>query len=61
MKRTPGRPPIDEDDASVPVCVSLPSKTYDALWARGQARGLSVPELIRRELNQPKKKARIKI
>jgi len=51
MKRT-GRPPIDEEDASVPVCVSLPGRQYDALYTRAQAAGVSVPEVIRRDLEQ---------
>jgi len=50
MKRT-GRPPIDEEDASVPVCVSLPGRQYDALYTRAQAAGVSVPEVIRRDLD----------
>jgi hypothetical protein len=51
MKR-PGRPPIDEDDDSVPVCVSLPARQYDALYDRAQREGVTVPEVIRRELHQ---------
>jgi hypothetical protein len=49
MKRT-GRPPIDDDDDSVPVCLSLPARQYDAIFDRAQAAGVTVPEVIRRDL-----------
>jgi hypothetical protein len=51
MKRTtPGRPPLDEDDESVPVCVSLPGRQYDAMYTRAERDGVTVPEVIRRDL-----------
>jgi hypothetical protein len=51
MKRT-GRPPIDDDDDSVPVCVSLPARQYDAIYDRAQRDGVTVPEVIRRDLQR---------
>lgn len=55
MKRTPGRPPLDEDDVSVPVCVTLPAKQYDEYAKRALREDVSVPEIIRRELEPEKK------
>lgn len=59
MKRThPGRPRVDDDDASVHVGVTLPAKQYDEYFRRAQqlthreGRDISVPEIIRRELNR---------
>jgi hypothetical protein len=46
-----GRPPIDDDDTSVGVHVKLPSKQYDDAYRQAQRRGISVPELIRRQLH----------
>lgn len=53
MQRAPGRPPLDDDDASVPVCLTLTAKQYDALYRRAQCDRVSVPEQIRRELREP--------
>jgi hypothetical protein len=51
MKRThPGRPPLDDDDTTVEVGVSLPSKQFDAYAKRALREAVSVPEIIRREL-----------
>jgi hypothetical protein len=56
MKRThPGRPPLDDDDPSVSVSVSLPSKQFDALCKRAQREDVSVPAIIRRDLDTPNK------
>ena len=46
----PGRPPLDRDDPSVKVCVSVPSRQYDDLYQRAREERVSVPELIRRSL-----------
>lgn len=46
--RPPGRPPLDRADPSVPVMFRLPSKQYDALWAKAQRDRVSVSEVIRR-------------
>jgi hypothetical protein len=60
MKR-PGRPPLDEHDASVQVCVTLPAKTYDALYAQAkQERLRTVPELIRRRLHLDTQRKQLK-
>jgi hypothetical protein len=52
MKRPVGRPPLDEDDPSVKVSISLPSKQYDAICARALRDHISIPEAIRRELDE---------
>jgi hypothetical protein len=52
-KATPrriGRPPLDDHDPSVTVCVSVPSRAYDALYQRARDQRVSVPDLIRRSL-----------
>ena len=49
--RKPGRPPLDDEDPSTEVCVTLPSKVYDSLYERARSERVSVPELIRRELD----------
>jgi hypothetical protein len=51
----PGRPPLDKDDPSVTVTVSLPSKQYDELYTRAQRADVSIPEIIRRHLRRPEK------
>lgn len=56
MKRShPGRPPIDEDDTTVEVGVSLPSKQFDAYAKRALREDVSVPEIIRRELREKRR------
>jgi len=55
MKRThPGRPPLDENDPSVSVSVSMPSKQYDAYTKRALREDVSVPTIIRRDLDPNK-------
>jgi hypothetical protein len=55
MKRThPGRPPLDDEDASVEVGVTLPAKQFDAYARRALREDVSVPEIIRRELSEKK-------
>lgn len=58
MKR-PGRPPLDENDTSTRVGVSLPSRQYDELCKLALRQDASVPEIIRRLLNggYPEKKS----
>ena len=51
-QRSPGRPPVDADDKSIKVGVSLPSKQYDDLVRRALADDCSVPEIIRRDLKR---------
>lgn len=55
MKRTPGRPPLDEDDPSVSVTVSMPSKQFREYCRRAQREDVPVPEIIRRDLDPNKK------
>lgn len=50
MGNRPGRPPLDRTDRSVGVHVKLPSRHYDALYARATGARVSVPALIRRML-----------
>lgn len=45
-----GRPPVDASDSSVYVSVTLPSKRYDDLCKRALDAGVSVSEIIRRDL-----------
>jgi hypothetical protein len=45
-----GRPSVDPTDASVYVSVTLSSKRYDDLCKRALEQGVSVPEIIRRDL-----------
>jgi hypothetical protein len=52
MKRTPGRPPLDDDDPSEQVCVRVPGHQYDALDERARRARVSVPEIIRRDLDE---------
>jgi hypothetical protein len=53
--RGPGRPPLDDDDASVKVCLTLPGRQYDDMYERAQRERVSVPEVIRRSLDPEKK------
>lgn len=50
MKRTPGRPPIDERETPARVHVTVSSTDYDRAYERAVRQGISVPELVRRGL-----------
>jgi len=50
MRPTRGRPPLDDDDESVGVFVSLPSREYDAVCEQAQRERVTVPEVLRRSL-----------
>jgi hypothetical protein len=50
MGNRPGRPPLDPNDPSVRVTLKIPSRHYDALYARASGARTSVPEMIRRML-----------
>jgi hypothetical protein len=50
--RGPGRPPLDDEDPSVHVGVRMPLKQYDDLAQRAIRERVSVPELIRRDLQK---------
>lgn len=58
MKRAPGRPRVDDssDEPSVHVGVTLPAKQYDAYASQARREGVSVPAIIRRELEKKSKK-----
>jgi hypothetical protein len=59
MKRThPGRPPLDDEDPSVSVSISIPSKQFREFCKRAQREDVSVPEIIRRDL-EPNKTLKI--
>jgi len=51
-----GRPPLDDEEPSVQVCVSVPASQYDHLFERARTDRVSVPEVIRRQLDPPTKK-----
>jgi hypothetical protein len=56
--RGPGRPPLDDDDDadSVQVCVRLPSTVYNDAFRRSKQDGVSVPEVIRRDMREAQKR-----
>jgi hypothetical protein len=54
-KRT-GRPPVDPDDRTVLVGVSLPARQYDAFAKQAIQENVSVPEVIRRVLRAREEK-----
>lgn len=47
-----GRPPVDPHDETVRIGVSLPAKQVDEYARRALADDVSIPEIIRRELNR---------
>jgi hypothetical protein len=51
-KKPGGRPPLDPRDPSVHVGVALPGQQYDAYAKQALREGVSVPEIIRRELQK---------
>ena len=59
-KRPVGRPPLDASDPSVRVGVSLPSKEFDALYARAVRSSTSMSAIIRRLLADSAKKKFLK-
>jgi len=36
MPRPRGHPPLDEHDASIAICVHVPAKQFDAVYALAQ-------------------------
>jgi hypothetical protein len=50
MKR-PGRKHVDPNDTSVVVGLTLPAKQYDEYCRQALREDVSVPEIIRRELD----------
>ena len=55
-----GRPPLDRHDPSVPINVKVPSRLYDALYAQARQAHVSVPELIRRQVERRPDKRNLK-
>ncbi len=53
MKRTPGRPPLDDDDRSVPVTFSLPSKQLAVVSEHAKHDRLTVQDWIRASCETP--------
>jgi predicted DNA binding CopG/RHH family protein len=49
-RRRPGRPPVAQDDPSVPITVSVPSKQLAAYKADAQQHHLTIQNWIRRQL-----------
>jgi len=60
MKHRNGRPPLDPADPSVRVCVSIPTKRYDALYKQAAGSRVSVPELFRRAIAKDTDKKYVK-
>jgi len=54
MSRRPGRPPIDPNDPSITVTISLPTKHFDRYCAAARKQSVSLPEAIRRALYKEK-------
>jgi hypothetical protein len=50
MTKRTGRPPLDPDDPSVKVTISLPAKQFDRYCAAARRQDLSLPEVLRRAL-----------
>jgi hypothetical protein len=50
MTKRTGRPPLDPDDPTVKVTISLPTKQFDRLCTAARQHDLSLPEVIRRAL-----------
>lgn len=48
MIKRQGRPPLDANDPSVVVGVSLPSKKFDELCEVARRQNQSLPEVLRR-------------
>lgn len=51
MKK-PGRPRIDPDDESTQLCLTLPNKEFDRLYALAQRERTTVPDIIRQKLRR---------
>lgn len=52
MKRSPGRPPLDDDDDTTKASVRLPAKEYDRVCSQARHDRESVSDLIRRGVRQ---------
>jgi len=50
MALKPGRKPLDPNDPSKMVCLKMPSRQYDQLYAQAQRERITIGDVIRREL-----------
>ena len=50
MKRSPGRPPLDDDDSSTEVGVTIPTKQFDDYAKRALHTDATMPETNRPDL-----------
>lgn len=48
--KRPGRPRVDDKDDSVQVCLTVTQRTYDRAYVEAQRDGVSIPEVLRRQL-----------
>jgi len=51
MAKRPGRPPLDRSSKSVVVSLTLHAKAFDRVYRLARDGRLTVPEVIRRELD----------
>jgi hypothetical protein len=59
-RNKPGRPRLDDDDPSVYVGLTLPSKKYDAYCKRAREEDISVPEVIRRDIESAGREGKLR-
>lgn len=52
MKRSPGRPPLDDDDDTTKASIRLPAKDYDRVCVQARRGRESVSDLIRRGIRR---------
>ena len=50
--RRRGRPPVDPDNGSCKLTVTISAKDFDRLYAQARDARLTMPEWIRRELRR---------
>jgi hypothetical protein len=60
-KRGPGQPRLDDSDTSTEVGVSFPTRRFDGYAKRALHDDVSVPEIIRRDLDRCDKARRRRI
>jgi hypothetical protein len=51
-RRRVGRPPIDPDDESVKLSLTIPAKRYDELCSDARRHRMTLPDLVRRLLTR---------
>lgn len=60
MKHRLGRPPLDDEEPSVPVHLKMTASQYDEYYRRAILERISIPEVIRRDLRAGREKERLK-